>query len=63
MAKNSDPDKYVFRGYGIGFNSRLDFPLFDGSMGVIIFGVNMSSSVHIDNKTKDIWILLDQHKD
>ena len=24
---------------------------------VIIFGVNMSSSVHIDNKSKDILIL------
>ena len=31
----------------------------DGSMGknVIIFGVDMSSSVHIDNKKKDILIL------
>ena len=31
----------------------------DGSMGknVIIFGVDMSSSVHIDNKNKDILVL------
>ena len=31
----------------------------DGSMGkdVIIFGPDMSSSIHIDNKNKDILIL------
>ena len=31
----------------------------DGSLGknVIIFGADMSSSVHIDNKNKDILIL------
>ena len=38
---------------------RLELSLLDGSMGknVIIFGANMSSSVHIDNKKKDIFIL------
>ena len=36
-----------------------EFGLPDGSIGknVIIFGFYMSSSVHIDNKGKDIWIV------
>ena len=38
---------------------RSEFSLPDGSVGknVIIFRVDMSSSVHIDNKKKDILIL------
>ena len=45
--------------YGIGFHSRLEFSVLDGSVGknVIVFGVGMSSSVHIDSKKKDIFIL------
>ena len=59
LAKNADLDKYVCSGYGIGFDSRSEFSLPGGSVGknVITFGVNMSSSVHIDNKKKDILIL------
>ena len=36
-----------------------EFSLLDGSMGknVIMFGVDISSSAHIDNKKKDILIL------
>ena len=38
---------------------RSEFSLNDGSIGktVIIFGINMSLSVHIDHKGKDILIL------
>ena len=45
-------------GYGIGFDSRLEFLFTDGSYGknIIIFGADMSSSVHVDNKVKDILI-------
>ena len=59
LTKNADPDKYKYSGYSVGLNLRLKFSLPDGSMGknVIIFGVNMSSSVHVDNKKKDILIL------
>ena len=48
-----------YGGYGVVFASRSDFSLLEGSMGkkIIIFGVDMSSSVHIDNKKKDILIL------
>ena len=47
LAKNVDPDKYVYTGYGIGFNSRSRSLLPHGSIGknVIIFGV-------------DLWILI-----
>ena len=41
-------DKYVCRGYGIGF---------DSGKNVIIYWADMSSSVYIDNKEKDLLIL------
>ena len=52
LTKNADLNKYKYRIYSIGFDSRSRFSLPDGSMGknVIIFGVDMSSSVLIDNK-------------
>ena len=41
------------------FDSRSEFSFTDGIMGndLIIFGAYMSSSVHVDNKNKDILIL------
>ena len=41
------------------FNSRSQFLFTDGTYGknVIIFGADMSSSVHVDNKGKDILII------
>ena len=60
LSKNDDPGKYVYIGYGIGYDLLSEFSFSDGSTGknVIIFGVNMSSSVHINNKEKDILIIL-----
>ena len=54
-----DHDKYVYTGYSIGFDSHSEFSLPDGSIdkNVIIFGVDMSLSVHIYNKEKDISFL------
>ena len=46
LTKNTHPDKYKYS--GIGFYSRPEFPLPDGSMGRIIFGADMSLSVHFD---------------
>ena len=39
-------------GYGIGFDRRASFSFPGGGVGqnVILFGVDMSSSIHIDNK-------------
>ena len=52
LTKNAVPDKYKCSGYGIGVDSRSEVSLPDGSMSkdAIIFGVDMSSCVHIDNK-------------
>ena len=45
-----------------GFDSRSEFSCTDGCMrkNVIIFGADMSSFVHIDNKNKDILILVER---
>ena len=50
---------YKYSGYGIGFNKRGTFLFSTGGFGynVIIFGIDMSSSVHFDNKKKVISIL------
>ena len=59
LTKNADPDKYKYSGYGRGFGSRSEFLFTDRSIGriAIIFGADMSSSVHVDNKNKDITVL------
>ena len=57
LTKNADPDKYKYK--SIGFDSCLVFSFTGWSMGrnVLIFETNMSWSVNIDNKRKDILIL------
>ena len=59
ITKNTDIDKNKYSGYGIGFGRSSIYLLPDGSFGrnVVIFGVDMSSSVHVDNKGKDTLIL------
>ena len=59
ITKNADSNKYFYSGYGIAFNSRSLFsiPNFDWGKNVIIFGVDMCSSVHANNKNKDVLIL------
>ena len=56
---NADIEKYGYSGYGIGFDRRSSFSFPGGGFGqnILIFGVDMSSSVHIDNKKKDISVL------
>ena len=46
-------------GHGIGFDRRSSFTFPGGEFGqnVLIFGADMSSSAHIDNKKKDILLL------
>ena len=59
MTKNVDIEKHWYSGYGIGFDRRSSFSFPGGGFGqnVLIFGVDMSSSEHIDIKKKDILIL------
>ena len=60
MTKNVDIDEYKYSGYGIGYDRRGSFSFGNGFVrNFIIFGVDMSSSVHVDNKKKDILILGD----
>ena len=59
LTKNSDIDKYIYSGYGIGFDRRGSFSFPGGGFGqnVIISVADMNSSIHVDNKGKDILIL------
>ena len=52
LTKNTDIDKYGYSGYGIGFDRKGSFSFSGGVYGqnVLIFGVDMSFSAHIDNK-------------
>ena len=54
LTKNTDIDKYGYYGYGIGFDRRSSFSFPGGGFGqnVLIFGADMSSSAHIDNKKR-----------
>ena len=54
LTKNADIDKYGYSGYGIKFDRRGSFSIPSGGFGsnVIIFGEDMSSSVHVDNKKR-----------
>ena len=59
LTKNADIDKYGYLGYGIGFDRKSSFSFPGGGFGQsgTIFGVDMISSTHVDNKKKDIFIL------
>ena len=59
LTKNADLEKYKYSGYGIEFDrrSRFSFPIGGFGQNVLIFGADISSSTHIDNKKKDILVL------
>ena len=59
LTKNADIEKYKYSDYGIGFNRRSSFSFPSAGFGqnVLIFGADMSTSIHIDNKKKDILVL------
>ena len=55
LTKHVDIDLYKYSGYGIGFDRKGLFSIGNEvDRNVIIFGVDMSSSSHIDNKKKNI---------
>ena len=59
LTRNADIDKYGYSCYGIVFDRRSSFS-FPGTrfgQNIIIFGADMSSSSHIDNKKKDTLVL------
>ena len=59
LTKNAVIDKYGYSSYGIRFNRRSSFSFPGGGFGqnVLLFGADMSSSAHADNKKKDILFL------
>ena len=59
LAKNADVDKYKYSGYGIAFDraGSFSFPCGGYDQNVTIFGADMNSSIHVDNKGKVILIL------
>ena len=60
MTKNANVGKYSYSGYGIGFDTPGLFSMSNNSgigKNLMIFGTEMSSSVHIYNKRKYILIL------
>ena len=59
LTKNADVNKYKYSGYGIAFDrtSSFSFPGGGNGQNLIIFGADMNSSIHVDDKGKDILIL------
>ena len=59
LTENADIEKYKYSGYGIGFDRRSSISFPGGGFGpnILLFGVDMSSTVHIDNKGKDTLVL------
>ena len=55
----TNTDKYIYSCYGLGFDSTGQFSHPQGGMArnIIIFGVDLSNSVHVTNKTQNILIL------
>ena len=58
LTKNTDIEKYGYSGYSIGFDRRSDFSFPSGGFDqyVLIFGADMSSSIHVHYKEKDILV-------
>ena len=53
LIKHVDVDLYKYSGYGIGFDRKVFYSNGDEvGRNVIISGVDMSSSPHIDNKKR-----------
>ena len=54
LTKNADIEKYGYCDYGIGFDRRSSYSFPGGRFGqnIIMFGVDMSSSPHIDDNKK-----------
>ena len=56
--KNADIDQYKYSGYGIGFDRKGEFSFGNGfGRSCIIFGADLSSSSHANNKKNNILVL------
>ena len=61
ITKNADTSKYKYKGYGICFDEGGSFRKGNISNGknVLIFGVDESSLVHVNNKANNIYVMGD----
>ena len=59
LIKHGDIDQYKYSGYGIRFDRKGEFSFGSNGFGknVIIFGVDMTSSIHVNNRTESILVL------
>ena len=59
LTTHADIDQYKYSGYGIGFDRKGECSFGSNGFGknAIIFEVDMSSSVHANNKTKNVLVL------
>ena len=57
LTKKTGIDKYKYSGYGIGFDRRGEFSFGDGFGQNVIFGADMSSSLHANNTKNNILVL------
>ena len=59
LTKNTDTSKYGYSGYGICFDSGSNFNSGNITNGrnVIIFGVDTKNSIHLTNKTQNIYVM------
>ena len=58
LTKNADIDQYKYSGYGIGFDRKGEFSFGNGfDRNYIIFGADLSSSSHANNKKSNILVL------
>ena len=57
LTKNVNIDSYGYSGYGIGFDRKGSFSCGGYGQNVLILGVDMSFSAHIDSKKRDILVL------
>ena len=59
LNKNADIDQYKYSGYGIGFDRKGEFSFGNGfGRNCIIFGADLNSSSHVDNKKIIIFLFL-----
>ena len=66
LTRNLDPNKYKYSDYGAGFGACGSFSLSNCSgsgRNVVMFGVDMTLFVHMDNEKKDILIIGNRQSD
>ena len=55
LTKHINIDEYKYSRYGIGFDRKRKLSVGNGfGRNCIIFGVDVSSSLHVDNEKEDI---------